>query len=958
MTQPVHARIIFRATAPVTGARPAALPLPCRSTLALAVCALFGGGPAWADCTAAPSASTPDPATRILAPASGDTVNCSGTSTLSVSSLVSTGSPAVFSNNTMGVTVNNTGTLTPDPRRVAIALGAGTQIVNDGVITADSQSENLGAIPLWGAGNRIVNRGTISALNSKAIEGVLESPSWQLATGVVLENSGVISSRSGTFLPGTGAIALGDGAIVTNSGQIRLLNSDGAVALRVGDGSRIENQASGLIRAEEIVGTPSQAAGVAAVRSDGTATVVNAGRIEVIGDVNGPGRGVAVLFTGGGTIENTGTIDASRGSIAISAQAPISVVNAGTIRGGTGNAINLTNGDGSVVTLQTGSQITGTVSVRRRDSVLKTLQDWQAQFPSAPDQASRAFNACQQSTNSGCFKSVSALPNQATLVLEGSGSEDDRVTGFNVIEKRDAAAWALSTSLQAGSATDSYQSGDFRGPLRVNVADAAGQLGLSGSITDAADGTKGQLVKDGAGILALSGNNTYSGTTAINAGTLQANGGNALGDNSAVTVAAGATLALGAIETIGSLAGGGNVLLDTHTLRTGEDNASTTFAGSIDGTGALVKIGSGTLRLSGTSTSTGLLSVVGGILDMAGTTAMRALTQPAGTLIGTGIVGGLSNAGRVVPGNAGVGTLTVTGNYDQDAAGVLVINAAEGVSGLTASRLNVGGRAGFSSQPGTIDVKFDANAAIPALAGITVVAADQGLAGNAPRVVLDPASLPNGQNFTLDLEATNLGGTFAKPGEAIPAGAGGAGFVVLQVRNSVPTQQVITAQYTVINGPLVVPPTPVIVTPPQAAVLVPPLAPNLVPALAPVLVKGPDSTVVTPVIAPQPGQTTPPPTGILVQGGGVQLGGGTLVPTPATPGTVPLGTANPVVTVAPPADLGTSNFVSMTGSYGTHGGPDQCPAGRDLSSRLHAAPGERVLDAYELRQPGSVRRRP
>ena len=43
-----------------------------------------------------------------------------------------------------------------------------------------------------------------------------------------------------------------------------------------------------------------------------------------------------------------------------------------------------------------------------------------------------------------------------------------------------------------------------------------------------------------------------------NAGaTLQANGGNAIGDKSAVTIAGGALLQVGASETIGSLAGAG-----------------------------------------------------------------------------------------------------------------------------------------------------------------------------------------------------------------------------------------------------------------------------------------------------------------------------------------------------------------------------------------------------------------
>ena len=70
----------------------------------------------------------------------------------------------------------------------------------------------------------------------------------------------------------------------------------------------------------------------------------------------------------------------------------------------------------------------------------------------------------------------------------------------------------------------------------------------------------GALNKTGAGTVVLSGTNSYTGATTINAGTLRATGGNAIGNSSTVTLAsvAGATLDLAdSNETIGSLAGGG-----------------------------------------------------------------------------------------------------------------------------------------------------------------------------------------------------------------------------------------------------------------------------------------------------------------------------------------------------------------------------------------------------------------
>jgi len=72
--------------------------------------------------------------------------------------------------------------------------------------------------------------------------------------------------------------------------------------------------------------------------------------------------------------------------------------------------------------------------------------------------------------------------------------------------------------------------------------------------------TGGSLVKTGTGTLTLSGANTYTGATNVNAGTLQAGAVNAFASSSAFTVAGGATLDLnGTNQIIGSLAGAGTV---------------------------------------------------------------------------------------------------------------------------------------------------------------------------------------------------------------------------------------------------------------------------------------------------------------------------------------------------------------------------------------------------------------
>src|SRR5205814_824219 len=123
----------------------------------------------------------------------------------------------------------------------------------------------------------------------------------------------------------------------------------------------------------------------------------------------------------------------------------------------------------------------------------------------------------------------------------------------------------------------------------------------------------------------------YSGETTSHAGRIALRSNTAgLPDASALTIAAGGTYELGQSETafndtIGSLAGGGNVELSTagpllgiatgSALIAGGNNASTTFSGVISGAGGRFrKTGTGTLTLSGANTYTGFTDIQNGAL--------------------------------------------------------------------------------------------------------------------------------------------------------------------------------------------------------------------------------------------------------------------------------------------------------------------------------------------------------
>jgi autotransporter-associated beta strand protein len=149
----------------------------------------------------------------------------------------------------------------------------------------------------------------------------------------------------------------------------------------------------------------------------------------------------------------------------------------------------------------------------------------------------------------------------------------------------------------------------------------------------------GAFQQNGAGTTILTAANTYTGATTVNAGTLQAGAVNTFAPGSAFTVASGATLNLASFnQTIGSLAGAGSVALGAATLTTGTDNTSTTFSGTISGTGGLTKIGSGTLALSGANTYSGGTTLAAGTLTLANNQALG-----TGALTTTGSVVAYAN---------------------------------------------------------------------------------------------------------------------------------------------------------------------------------------------------------------------------------------------------------------------------------------------------------------------------
>ena len=144
-----------------------------------------------------------------------------------------------------------------------------------------------------------------------------------------------------------------------------------------------------------------------------------------------------------------------------------------------------------------------------------------------------------------------------------------------------------------------------QGDIQLSAAAAlsAGSNNSSTTFTGAISGD-GSLIKQGAGTLELSGTKpkTYTGGTSVNAGTLRVSSDGGLADASTLAIASGAIFDLNLSDVIGSFSGSGDIQLASGvTLSAGSDNTDTTFTGVISGDGALIKQGTGTLELSGSS---------------------------------------------------------------------------------------------------------------------------------------------------------------------------------------------------------------------------------------------------------------------------------------------------------------------------------------------------------------------
>ncbi|WP_442770059.1 autotransporter-associated beta strand repeat-containing protein [Zoogloea ramigera] len=241
---------------------------------------------------------------------------------------------------------------------------------------------------------------------------------------------------------------------------------------------------------------------------------------------------------------------------------------------------------------------------------------------------------------------ASALGGGGVLVNDGASLLIDSVTlttgGLTLNGRGVGGAGALQGTGTAGHS----------GPVTIATASAIGAPTLADMLTfDSPVTGPGSLSKVGLGVVELWGNNSYAGGTTIESGTLRLLSGASLSGGGAVSLTGTGIFDLNDTrQSIGNLAGaiGTQIALGSGGAggltvnQTSDGSFAGVISGSGSGTGALNKLGSGTLTLSGANTFTGLTRVSEGVLRVSNPNALAAASSLLLTNTGTFEIDGVA----------------------------------------------------------------------------------------------------------------------------------------------------------------------------------------------------------------------------------------------------------------------------------------------------------------------------
>ena len=511
--------------------------------------------------------------------AGGAIVNDS-TQAASYIGLVTLAGDSTINATTGNITLSNIGTITGSGRNLTVDGASTTTIAS--IIGTDNggiTKNGTGTLILSGAntftGNIAVNAGRLQLNNAGAI-GSSSSPSVTVASGATFDLNGITASNSnnltisGTGAAGYGAALINQSVAATYSGNITL--ADNATINATGGNISLSGVISGNYNLEVAGGSATRWTRFIGASANTFSSLTLSG--------------YDLGFTNANQL-GSGTITSA------SANARI-IYGVSSTAASTGASFSISNA------LNTGSSSSYMLAV-------------------APNHATNTITLDGKISGSGILK-VSA---GGTLVL--ANTANDFTGGIEI----GTGNISVASSAPLGSGNINFGTTSNSGLYITDNATIGNTFTISGSAytanIDVASGktaeltnvispttTGGKLVKTGNGILALSGVNTYGGTTTITGGTLNLKNSGSIA-SSGVTVGSGATLkatnnAMPASASTGSITLNSGALVDLETGSLKANNLTVAALSGADITKISYTIGN-SLALNGNLTLTGNLAV-------------------------------------------------------------------------------------------------------------------------------------------------------------------------------------------------------------------------------------------------------------------------------------------------------------------------------------------------------------
>ncbi len=554
-------------------------------------------------------------------------------------------SAPILANGTNAVTFAGTGTTVLTGANTytgGTTIASGTLRVGDGGTTGNLGSGTvaigLGANLTFNRSDAISVAGVISGGGSitQAGTGTVTLSGNNTFTGAVTVDAGTLELNGSTYTFSGSGITLNNGATLRIAGSRYDFNGKTFTFGPTG-GNTISQSGS-----PNWVMTFAGTTGNTFLTTGGARNTISAAmNTNTIADVTfnvATGTDATTDLLVSGVISNgRGIIKTGDGRMALTAgntYTGVTNVNAGTLTLGVGGALNST----SAITIASGATLN--LSGGANNQLVGTSQTGALTINGALVATTNFAHTMYFSSfamNDGTL-STSTTNSTAFGAFFFNGAKTITATGANTI---------------SGAGVIGISSGNV---LTLSPTSAADSINVTGTIGIGTSGTAGGVTKAGAGTVTFGGVNIYTGPTNVTGGTLRLSNSLALQGSTLATGGTGivfdSSVATHAF-TFGGLAGSANLALADNAgspnavaLTVGNNNATTTYTGVLSGAGgALTKIGTGTLTLSGANTYSGTTTVSAGTLQLNDANALPGGTGATGGSSALTLAGGVVGAG-------------------------------------------------------------------------------------------------------------------------------------------------------------------------------------------------------------------------------------------------------------------------------------------------------------------------